>query len=70
MTRAERTRRRMIGRQRDAVRRGVCQVCGCTETHACPGGCAWANAAQTICTACAFLPEQAGAQDVVLELFG
>ncbi len=31
----------------------VCQVCGCTWDRACPGGCAWANAERTLCTACA-----------------
>lgn len=35
---------------------GVCIVCGCTEFSACDMGngdaCAWANAEQTLCTAC------------------
>lgn len=31
-------------------RRGVCRFCGCTEYHACPGGCSWINAAQTVCS--------------------
>lgn len=30
-----------------------CLTCGCTERQACPEGCGWANAAQTLCTACA-----------------
>lgn len=30
-----------------------CLVCGCTERQACPKGCGWANATQTLCTACA-----------------
>lgn len=32
---------------------GVCRVCGCTDARACPGGCAWADAAHTLCTSCA-----------------
>lgn len=31
---------------------GTCSKCGCTEDQACPEGCAWANAEQTLCTAC------------------
>jgi ParB/RepB/Spo0J family partition protein len=30
----------------------ACVVCGCTESHACEGGCAWADLEQTICTCC------------------
>lgn len=33
-------------------RNGVCFVCGCSEFDACADGCAWANAEQTLCTAC------------------
>jgi len=32
---------------------GVCWVCSCTEDDACPGGCAWVNPEQTLCSACA-----------------
>jgi hypothetical protein len=32
---------------------GICNVCGCTEARACERGCAWANAARTLCTRCA-----------------
>jgi hypothetical protein len=32
---------------------GECQVCGCTDDRACPGGCVWANAAATLCSSCA-----------------
>lgn len=31
---------------------GVCKFCGCTEDHACEGGCAWADDERTICTRC------------------
>lgn len=31
---------------------GTCMVCECTNTQACPGGCAWVNGAQTLCDAC------------------
>jgi hypothetical protein len=34
------------------VRRGVCSGCLCTAARACAGGCAWANADETFCTAC------------------
>jgi hypothetical protein len=32
--------------------RQYCRMCGCTEAHACLGGCAWADAGKTVCTAC------------------
>lgn len=32
---------------------GQCQVCGCTDEEACPGGCIWANAGATLCSRCA-----------------
>ena len=32
---------------------GVCHRCGCTEANACPGGCAWTDREQTLCTSCA-----------------
>lgn len=35
------------------MNRGICQFCGCREHAACEGGCAWANAEETICTRCA-----------------
>ncbi len=38
--------------------RGVCQVCGCDDDHACEGGCIWANADATLCSQCAQLPER------------
>lgn len=33
---------------------GVCRRCGCTEERGCEGGCAWADAEHTLCTACAY----------------
>lgn len=30
-----------------------CYVCGCTESHACEGGCIWANSEMTLCSRCA-----------------
>jgi hypothetical protein len=33
-------------------RKGICYVCGCTHDDPCPEGCGWANAKQTLCTAC------------------
>ena len=32
---------------------GRCEVCGCTDEQACPGGCIWANASATLCSRCA-----------------
>jgi hypothetical protein len=29
-----------------------CQICGCTEDRACPGGCSWANPQRTLCSRC------------------
>lgn len=31
---------------------GTCQVCGCTDYAACPGGCCWADDSQTLCSSC------------------
>lgn len=31
---------------------GRCRWCGCSHFYPCPGGCGWANARQTLCTAC------------------
>lgn len=30
----------------------ACQVCGCTEDAACPGGCSWASLSPPICSSC------------------
>ncbi len=32
-----------------------CSDCGCTDDHACPGGCAWA--APSLCSSCAAEPD-------------
>lgn len=29
-----------------------CRVCGCTDDRACPGGCAWLDARDDLCSAC------------------
>ena len=31
---------------------GICKICGCTDDHACSGGCSWANKEHTLCTSC------------------
>lgn len=31
---------------------GVCRFCGCTDERACRGGCWWADATRTVCSAC------------------
>ncbi len=31
---------------------GVCVFCGCTDDHACEGGCLWVNVQHTLCSAC------------------
>lgn len=31
---------------------GMCCVCGCTDTRACPGGCFWMNRERTLCSRC------------------
>jgi hypothetical protein len=36
-----------------------CRWCGCSERDPCLGGCGWANAAQTLCTACVTLDRMA-----------
>ena len=30
----------------------TCRLCGCTEDHPCPTGCAWADETRTVCTLC------------------
>jgi hypothetical protein len=35
----------------------TCRVCGCTDAHACAGGCSWAT--PSLCSACAKKPAQA-----------
>jgi hypothetical protein len=32
---------------------GVCRVCGCTDNHACEGGCSWVDDEHTLCSRCA-----------------
>lgn len=32
--------------------RGQCRECGCTDTRACEGGCAWADDSHTLCSRC------------------
>lgn len=32
---------------------GTCTFCNCTDATPCDGGCAWTDAAKTICSACA-----------------
>lgn len=49
------------------IGRGRCQVCGCTETRPCPGGCAWANADQNLCTCCDGTP-WVSAEDVMVAM--
>jgi hypothetical protein len=34
-----------------APKRGTCFICGCTEAAACPGGCAWVDETELICSA-------------------
>jgi hypothetical protein len=31
---------------------GTCKRCGCTDDHACPGGCSWADETHMLCTQC------------------
>ena len=39
-----------------------CRRCGCTDNHACDGGCEWIS--EDLCSACAMLTCQCGAEDV------
>ncbi len=34
---------------------GTCTFCGCTDDHACEGGCTWVDNDHTICSEC--IPE-------------
>lgn len=40
--------------------RGTCVYCACTEAQACEGGCAWADATESICSSCAVAAAIAG----------
>lgn len=31
---------------------GHCRVCGCTDAQACPDGCWWVDADETVCSSC------------------
>ena len=31
---------------------GFCRLCGCTEVHACLGGCSWIDSEHTVCSRC------------------
>lgn len=42
----------MSGRRQRRNQPGCCRWCGCTYEDPCPGSCGWANADQTLCTAC------------------
>lgn len=37
-------------------RKGICQVCGCTDDEGCEDGCEWSDAQHTLCSVCATLP--------------
>jgi hypothetical protein len=39
-----------VRRDRNGLTR--CRVCGCTETDACLGGCAWVPTEEDLCTVC------------------
>lgn len=41
-----------IERAKCAEPEGVCRECGCTDEWGCDGGCSWANAKHTLCSAC------------------
>ena len=58
--------------QEEEAEAGTCRYCGCTEEHACPDGCAWADDTLTICTTCEELALELGfaALDALVELEG
>lgn len=44
----------------------ACRECGCTDDHACPGGCSWVQVPEgeaPLCSACAAIAAEAAAQD-------
>ena len=42
---------------KDSFRSGVCRVCRCVYEYACPSGCSWVSAAETLCSSCATFAE-------------
>ncbi len=46
----------------------TCIRCGCTDSRACAGGCAWVSPAIDICTACA-VPVLVSFDDLPRQLF-
>jgi hypothetical protein len=49
---ARRIRRRKIAAWFTWHPRGVCTECGCTDDHACEGGCTWVDERHTLCSRC------------------
>lgn len=39
-----------------APKSGTCRVCGCTDEHACDGGCWWVDSSRTLCSTCSGTP--------------
>ncbi len=35
------------------MKNSKCKICGCTDNHACIGGCFWVDSNHTICSRCA-----------------
>jgi len=40
-----------------------CQLCGCTDERACPGGCSWVSVDPPLCSACVSLGDEDGGED-------
>lgn len=38
------------GEQAGVIEKDHCRVCGCTDDHACEGGCSWVE--EDLCSAC------------------
>lgn len=36
----------------EVIETRACQICGCTDDRACPGGCSWVSVDPPICSAC------------------
>jgi hypothetical protein len=51
-SRTTKTKKRTRTSKKRGLPSGRCHACGCTESNACRGGCAWVDKQRTLCTEC------------------
>lgn len=63
-----RRRDSVVSAREDTIVGGTCRVCRCVYERACPSGCSWANASETLCSACVIFVELSR-REIVTMLF-